>query len=393
MIWTVNEEMYILRYFIKRSIWGIVISFLLVGNLETQGLQTVMRTAVAWSPNGTLIVTTTNNGIVEVRNTNGDILRSFSAHDGRIISLAWDPDAQNGDRFATGGADQFIKIWDANSGELIATLAGHEDPIIWLSWSVNDRLASLGIAENDNVRIWDTNDWLQIATPSMGSIDRFIWSPDGSQFAVVGPTTLVSTGDAITFQSITSFRVDETIAVTRVDWNPVSQQLVTSSWDSTIRLWNLENEIPEGILTQLDGIADFVQFSPDGTRIAGIIDNQILMWDESTGDLLDTITEQSTILGLDWSPDGTQIAYGTVTGSIIIETLNYSISSQSDAGGVLSLEWSPDSSQLAYGTTAGIGVEIAPAPLPEEANIESFSLINAGNGYIDCDDAVIDTTE
>lgn len=117
------------------------------------------------------------------------------------------------------------------------------------------------------------------------------------------------------------------------------------------------------------------------------------MWDESTGDLLDTITEQSTILGLDWSPDGTQIAYGTVTGSIIIETLNYSISSQSDAGGVLSLEWSPDSSQLAYGTTAGIGVEIAPAPLPEEANIESFSLINAGNGYIDCDDAVIDTTE
>ena len=268
---------------------------------------------LAWNPDGTLIATTNTNGTIDIRDASGDILQTIDAHDGRVISLAWDPTSENGNRFATGGEDQIINIWDANSGDLIAMLAGHEDPVIWLSWSVNDRLASLGILETNNVRIWDTNNWEQVATPPMGSIDRFIWNPDGNQFAVVGPSTLVATGDSTTFEPITIFRVEETIAVTRVDWNPVSQQLVTSSWDATIRLWDLQNETHEGILVQLEGIVDFVQFSPDGTSVAGILDDQILIWNTETGYLLQTISEENTITALDWSPDGNQFAYGGIS--------------------------------------------------------------------------------
>lgn len=52
-----------------------------------------------------------------------------------------------------------------------------------------------------------------------------------------------------------------------LDWAPDSQQLVTGSWDTSVRLWNLKGEL----LRQLPGHAApcmGTSFSPDGRKLA-----------------------------------------------------------------------------------------------------------------------------
>jgi len=52
------------------------------------------------------------------------------------------------------GADKLIKIWDATTGDIIQTLAGHSEGISDIAWSAHsDYIAS---ASDDNtVRIWN----------------------------------------------------------------------------------------------------------------------------------------------------------------------------------------------------------------------------------------------
>lgn len=51
------------------------------------------------------------------------------------------------------GADKFVKLWDAYSGEIIRTFAGHSEGISDIAWSGNgDYLASA--SDDKTIMIW-----------------------------------------------------------------------------------------------------------------------------------------------------------------------------------------------------------------------------------------------
>ena len=73
-------------------------------------------------------------------------------HTGLVYCVAVSPD---GTRFATGGNDATVAIWDAQTGERLLVLHGHEQYVMGLAWSPDGTL--LASASGDmTVRLWDS---------------------------------------------------------------------------------------------------------------------------------------------------------------------------------------------------------------------------------------------
>ncbi|MFK7961969.1 MAG: protein kinase [Phycisphaerales bacterium] len=73
-------------------------------------------------------------------------------HVGEIFSIAWSPD---GERLVTAGRDRLIRIWEPETGELMAVLDVHADYVHDVVFSPDGtRLAS--VSGDGTARIWDT---------------------------------------------------------------------------------------------------------------------------------------------------------------------------------------------------------------------------------------------
>ncbi|MGQ9697890.1 MAG: WD40 repeat domain-containing protein, partial [Armatimonadota bacterium] len=86
--------------------------------------------SVAYSPDGTTLATASLDGVMKLWSvTDGSLLRSIVASDGRLLSVAFSGD---GSMLASAGEDQVVRLWDAASGKLIRMMKGHSGPV----WSV-----------------------------------------------------------------------------------------------------------------------------------------------------------------------------------------------------------------------------------------------------------------
>src|SRR5579885_3496598 len=68
-----------------------------------------------------------------------------------MLAVAYSPDRET---LVTGGADKLVKLWDAGSGKLLASLAGHDDAIAGLAFSPDGK--TLASASYDNtLKLWN----------------------------------------------------------------------------------------------------------------------------------------------------------------------------------------------------------------------------------------------
>ncbi len=109
--------------------------------------------AVAWSPDGTRLLTGSDSGAWVWDAATAEPLHQLTAHTGGVWAVAWSPD---GTRLLTGGDGGTVRVWDATSGLAvgftIVTLPGREiavfdavmDQLVrasagawrWLGWNV-----------------------------------------------------------------------------------------------------------------------------------------------------------------------------------------------------------------------------------------------------------------
>ena len=72
---------------------------------------------------------------------------------GRVFSVSWSPD---GTKIASGSQDKTIKIWNAQTGQCVSTLSGHNDPVRSVCFSpCGTKIVSVGGKETD----WFSNCW------------------------------------------------------------------------------------------------------------------------------------------------------------------------------------------------------------------------------------------
>jgi WD40 repeat protein len=77
------------------------------------------------------------------------------------IAIVYSP---RGDVFATAGTDGKARIWDARSGALRATLAGHTGWIEWVAFNPDGRRLVTGSSDG-TARVWDARLGTPVACP------------------------------------------------------------------------------------------------------------------------------------------------------------------------------------------------------------------------------------
>ena len=107
--------------------------------------------------------------------------------------------------------------------------------------------------------------------------------------------------------------IGHTSAVSSVAFSPDGTLLASSSYDQTIKVWDLRTGQMQKTLTGHEGRVYSVAFSPDGRTLAsGGRDEFIRFWDVKTGALLRTIAGHvNRVAGVMYAPDGKKLAsYG-----------------------------------------------------------------------------------
>jgi WD40 repeat protein len=72
------------------------------------------------------------------------------AHSGGADCVAFSPDSA---LLASGGRDNTIKLWNADNGEALVALKGHDKPVLSVAFHPKGALMASGSGDN-TVRLW-----------------------------------------------------------------------------------------------------------------------------------------------------------------------------------------------------------------------------------------------
>ena len=232
-------------------------------------------TAVAWSPDGSRIVTSSTFDDARVWDAaTGENLLSLK-HDHRVKSVAWSPD---GKRIATGSDDGDVWVWDAVTGEKLLTLEC--DYVTAVAWSPDGSRIATG-SDDGGVWVWDAVTGENVLSLKHGYwVESVVWSPDGSRIAT-GSADGVWVWDAVTGENLLSLK--HGYWVESVAWSPDGKRIATGSNDG-VRVWDAVTG-EELLSLKHDHRVDSVAWSPDSKRIlTKTRRNEIRIWDVTSGE-------------------------------------------------------------------------------------------------------------
>jgi WD40 repeat protein/serine/threonine protein kinase len=266
---------------------------------------------VAFSPDGSQIVSASKDTSIRLWDVStSKEIQSFNGHTAAVACVAFLP---NGSGIISGSDDRTLKLWDVAGGEEIRTYSGHLNGITSLDISSDGRRVVSGSGYSlagDRIRLWDVSSGdVLLELDRDAEIASVSLSPDGTQVAASGrgSAPIVKVWNAITGKELHELKGHQDY-VSGVVYSPDGTRLVTSSWDRTLKFWDLvDSDISRSIWSR-NGFS-CLDFSPDGNQIAtGENDGTITLWDVVPRRRIRTLRgHPDGVVSLKFSPDGTQI--------------------------------------------------------------------------------------
>jgi len=272
---------------------------------------------VAWSPRGDYLVSEgpEESALVDLRRAaDGSSVRRWGTDSIDINDVAFNSD---GSMLATTGDDGALRLWDPDSGSLLASSQIPDGGGVWgPAFSADGTRAAAAWIDPELIRIIDTTSGELISEIEGYRAIAVSLSPDGTRIAFGsdgGPAYVVDVASGRTLIELDS---------------------ASAGWSRIVR------------------------FSPDGRWIAGSGGDGITrVWDAATGERRTTLGETgSAHISLAWSADSRLLAVGSAEGSALVwdttgadPRLLAQLTAQDTQSGVLGVAFSPDGSQLATG--------------------------------------------
>jgi WD40 repeat protein/DNA-binding SARP family transcriptional activator len=300
----------------------------------------------AMSPNGRLIAVISSTGadwlkrgtIALIDTSSLRVVRRIVYRSSIPLGLAFSPDSatlavgSSGRGTASGIAPgQYVRLWDLASGSPeTSNLPGTEGTQVWtLAFSPDGRtLAGGGPVRNHGslgrAFVWDLSDGgrLEGHVDAPQLIIQLGYALDGSLLtAVTGESegADLMTWDAGSLAPVLSVPVDN-VGVYSSHISNDGRTIVTGG-QAGPRLWDIATGEPLGPpLTGLNGLADTVDMSPDGSTVLGADESgNVLLWDVRTdttiGDPLPGPGPKDNWLAAYFTPDGRRVFVVSETGS------------------------------------------------------------------------------
>lgn len=360
-----------------------------------------------WSPDDRKIAFVAEDG--EIRVVDGERLGApeewrKAIHTGTLHAVAWSP---NGSRLVTGGDDRAVRIWDTRTGEEVLSIRGSANSIRALAWSPDGKWIASGEL-GGMIRIWNAKEdsrpptiqadpplsvntlewnpkteqvaisanqsWIYSAhvldvaarrlvnTPE-GAVKSVAWHPDGKRIAAAhldGGEDLLKVSDLESGEDLWG----EGPGSWHLAWTPDGRRLAAMHSEGYLNIYRGQDgtllqkiEAPSGNQRTTRPTHQF-RFSPDGGTLAwGQKTGNIALINPETGEAERVLKGHSARVGaVDWSGDGERIASASEdhtiriwdfsSASVLVELIGHS-------SAVMDVQWSPDESRLATASLDG----------------------------------------
>lgn len=181
--------------------------------------------------------------------------------------------------FATGGADNMVKIWDRNLGKEMLTLKHHTDEIYALQYSPNGRYLATAGADR-KIFIYNAYNYgLIYSLQTKEPVRAMQFSPDGKLLAIACTDSIVRLLDYKKDSIVRTFAKHKS-RVTDVSFHPqVSHWLYSAGTDSMLYRWNTKTGEMQRWY-RLKGKVLSVKFNAEGKFMSTVSTDSVLtVWD------------------------------------------------------------------------------------------------------------------
>ena len=316
---------------------------------------------------------------------------SFVGHEGSVLSLIFSADGQ---RIVSVAEDNTIRVWNVQTGRLLATFSDVQERVLSVTISSSDVRNIVSQSSENKIRLWNALSGRLHATSFNGqrilyeAMKNAVDTPVRNHFFTLGPNSraylrmpLSPDGQLLTLgpevhAGVLPLNYDpedyairmwntqtstlDTLhghegSVLSIAFSPDGQRLASGSEDHTIRLWNTQTGVPLDTLYGHEGPVLSVAFSPDGQRlISRSLDNTLLLWNAQTGDSLTTIKDDDgEVLNVVFSPRGSRVISESSNHTFLLWNAQSGIfitNLEVHGESVRSLAFSPDDSLIASGS-------------------------------------------
>ena len=275
-----------------------------------------------WSPDGSHVLTegVESSGLIDIRDAaTGEAVRSFAASDGEVTDVTYAP---TGELVGTTSAAGIAAVWDSTTGELLHDMGVPGGAPAWgPSFSPDGQLFAAAWPHDGDglVRI------IRVATGEILHELRGVpgaegtsFSPDGTRLAISSVTEPIAVVIDVA-SGVDLFALEEDLPVTEVAWSPDGALVATTGG-----VFDATSGRQEMVLAGHGSFVEAIDWSPDSTRLAtGSVDGTAKIWSLVEGGgremiTLSAIDTRSGVGDIAFSPDGTRVALASRSGTTTV---------------------------------------------------------------------------
>ncbi|KAG2742650.1 WD40 repeat-like protein [Suillus brevipes Sb2] len=248
--------------------------------------------SIALSPDGKKVVSGSNDGAVRLWDIDTcKVVKKWTGHTDRVLSVCW---SRDGRRVSSGSLDGTARQWEVESGEtmpepienILASIETGHNYVFTVVYSPDTTLIATGGDDGRDdyecsIKIWDAKTGKLVATLKghTGTVECLAWTKDGKSLISGSSDSSIRTWNTTNWKQ-TAVLDEHNRAVRAIAISPNGSILASASDDDATRLWNLDNGQPISSPIQRAEYVNCVSFSAGGKQLAtGCNDKNAYIWD------------------------------------------------------------------------------------------------------------------